>query len=141
MIGYTRCSLPESDSSPDSLDLGITVAGALNIRSSVEDISPTLIGAGCYQRRDDSVRMVVPEFGTGYKLKIALPGILDANDYSIFSVVVQSPSGKLQNARLTPEAYLGIVAATNFQTANPENDGVLLCGSVPVCGSWHPQIV
>ena len=35
--------------------------------------------------------------------------------YSIFSVVVQSPDGQTKKVRLTPEAYLGIVAATNFK--------------------------
>ena len=106
---------PEADSSPDSLELGRMVASALNVQSAVEDISGTLKGARCYERRDDSVRLVVPEYGPGYKFKIVLPGVLDANRYSIFSVVVQSPDGQTQKVRLTPEAYLGIVAATNFK--------------------------
>src|SRR5215467_14667 len=106
---------PEADSSPDSLRLGRLVAEALNARSSLEDISAILRGARCYERRDDSVRLVVPEYGPGYKCKIVLPGILDAGRYSIFSVVVQSPDGQMKKVRLTPEAYLGIVAATNFK--------------------------
>jgi NAD+ synthase len=44
-----------------------------------------------------------------------LPGILDAQRYAIFSVVVQSPDGAIKKVRLTPQAYLGIVAATNFK--------------------------
>src|SRR5262245_51384419 len=106
---------PEADSSPDSLRLGRLVAEALNARSSLEDISAILSGARCYERRDDSVRLVVPEYGPGYKCKIVLPGILDAGRYAIFSVVVQSPDGQMRKVRLTPEAYLGIVAATNFK--------------------------
>ncbi len=106
---------PEADSSPDSLRLGRMVATALNAQSTLEDISGILKGARCYERRDDSVRLVVPEYGPGYKFKIVLPGILDANRYSIFSAVVQSPDGRTQKVRLTPEAYLGIVAATNFK--------------------------
>lgn len=106
---------PEADSSPDSLRLGQMVATALKAQSTLEDISEILKGARCYQRRDDAVRLVVPEYGTGYKFKIVLPGLLDANRYAIFSAVVQSPDGQTQKIRLTPEAYLGILAATNFK--------------------------
>ena len=106
---------PEADSSPDSLRLGRLVAEALRAKAKVEDISAILTGARCYERRDDAVRLVVPDYGPGYKCKIVLPGLLDAGRYSIFSVVVQSPDGQKQKVRLTPEAYLGIVAATNFK--------------------------
>ena len=106
---------PEADSSPDSLRLGRMVATALKAKSALEDISAILKGARCYERRDDSVRLVVPEYGDGYKCKIVLPGLLDAGRYSIFSVVVQAPDGQTKKVRLTPEAYLGIVAATNFK--------------------------
>ena len=106
---------PEADSSPDSLRLGRLVAEALRAKANVEDISAILTGARCYERRDDAVRLVVPDYGPGYKCKIVLPGLLDARRYSIFSVVVQSPDGQKQKVRLTPEAYLGIVAATNFK--------------------------
>ena len=106
---------PEADSSPDSLRLGRLVSDALRAKANVEDISAILTGARCYERRDDAVRLVVPDYGPGYKCKIVLPGLLDAGRYSIFSVVVQSPDGQKQKVRLTPEAYLGIVAATNFK--------------------------
>jgi NAD+ synthase len=106
---------PEADSSPDSLHLGRMVAETLKAKATVEDISAILKGARCYERRDDAVRLVVPEYGRGYKCKIVLPGLLDAGRYSIFSVVVQSPNGQTRKVRLTPEAYLGIVAATNFK--------------------------
>jgi NAD+ synthase len=106
---------PEADSSPDSLHLGRMVAETLKAKATVEDISAILKGARCYERCDDAVRLVVPEYGPGYKCKIVLPGLLDAGRYSIFSVVVQSPNGQTRKVRLTPEAYLGIVAATNFK--------------------------
>jgi NAD+ synthase len=44
-----------------------------------------------------------------------LPGVLEQDTYRIFSVVVESPSGQQQKVRLTRDAYLGIVAATNFK--------------------------
>ena len=106
---------PEADSSPDSLRLGRAVADALGVRSVLEDVSPILNGARCYERRDAAIREVVPEYGAGYKSKIVLPNMVDADRYAIFSVVVESPDGKQKKVRLSPSAYLGIVAATNFK--------------------------
>jgi NAD+ synthase len=61
------------------------------------------------------IRTVIPEYGFGYKSKIVLPGLMEQNGYRIFSVVAQSPEGRQMTARLTPEAYHGVVAATNFK--------------------------
>jgi NAD+ synthase len=41
--------------------------------------------------------------------------VLDSDRYRIFSVVAQAPGGEQHTARLTPAAYLTVVAATNFK--------------------------
>ena len=107
--------LPEADSSPDSLRLGQLLVEHLGIRCYTEDIQPILAAAGCYRRRDDAIRSVVPEYGEGYKSKIVLPNMIQADRYAVFSVVVQAPSGETTKVRLPLDAYLGIVAATNFK--------------------------
>jgi NAD+ synthase len=107
--------MPEADSSPDSLRLGRLLAEHLRIRTVLEDISPILKAAGCYQRRDDAIRTVVSDYNEEYKCKIVLPNLLDGPAYSFYSVIVQSPTGVETQARLTAEAYLGIVAASNFK--------------------------
>lgn len=107
--------MPEADSSPDSLRLGQMVVSSLGARSLVEDIQPILEKAKCYERRDEAVRSVVSEYGEGYKCKIVLPNLVDSEQYAIFSVVVQSPSGETKQVRLTASSYLGILAATNFK--------------------------
>jgi NAD+ synthase len=106
---------PEADSSPDSLRLGRTVALSLGARSFLEEITTILESAGCYRRRDEAIRSVVPEFCPGCKSKIVLPSICDEAKYAIFSVVVELPSGERKKARLTADAYLGILSATNFK--------------------------
>lgn len=105
--------MPEEDSSPDSLDLGRVIADWLKVRSFLENVTPMLEGAGCYRRRDEAIRSIVPDYGPGYKSKIVLPS--GGSAYNIYSVVVQSPDGVQQKARLTGDAYLAIVAATNFK--------------------------
>jgi NAD+ synthase len=106
---------PEADSSPDSLRLGRMVAESLGVRSFLEDISPILNGAACYDRRDQAIRKVIPEYGEGWKSKIVLPSVNDNQQYAIFSLVAHAPDGSVRKVRLTRDAYLGIVAATNFK--------------------------
>jgi NAD+ synthase len=107
--------LPEADSSPDSLHFANLLAQSLGLRTQVEDISGILNAAGCYRRRDEAIRKVIPEYKDGYKCKIVLPDQVNGNVYPIFSVVVQSPLGQRTKARLTLDSYLGVVAATNFK--------------------------
>lgn len=107
--------MPEAESSPDSLHLARLVADSLGIKTVLEDITPILQAARCYQRRDAAIRSVIPDYQEGHKCKIVLPNLLDAPAYPFYSVVVRSPAGVLKRARLTPEAFLGIVAASNFK--------------------------
>src|SRR5580692_2653123 len=107
--------LPEADSSPDSLRFANLLAQSLGLRTHKEDIAGILTAAGCYQRRDEAIRKVIPEYGVGYKCKIVLPDQVNGSAYPIFSVVVESPLGERTKARLTLDSYLGVVAATNFK--------------------------
>ncbi len=107
--------MPESDSAPESLDLGRLMAESLGIRTFLEDITAILQGAGCYRRRDDAIRAVLPEYGDGYKCKIVLPDLVHSTAYPVFSVVTRSPAGVEKKVRLTADAALGIVAASNFK--------------------------
>jgi NAD+ synthase len=107
--------MPEAESSPDSLRLGRAVADRLGIRVSVEDITAMLGAAGCYRRRDEAIRSVLPEFAEGWRCKIVMPDLVDRDGYPIFSAIVATPSGEERSVRLTADAYAGIVAATNFK--------------------------
>lgn len=107
--------MPERESSSDTLTLSRSLTDSLGIDSTLEEISPILEAAGCYQRRDDAIRMVVPDYGPGYLSKIVLPSVVDSDSFRLYSVVVQAPDGTESKHRLTHDAYLGIVAATNFK--------------------------
>jgi NAD+ synthase len=107
--------MPERDSSSETLPLSQQLVRHLGIQSTHEDITGILDAVGCYRRRDDAIKTVIPEYDRGWKSKIVLPGVLDGDQYRIFSIVVESPAGERREARLTLDAYLGIVAATNFK--------------------------
>lgn len=107
--------MPERDSASETLPLSQQLARHLGIETVYEDITGILESVGCYRRRDEAIKLVVPQYGTGWKSKIVLPNVLDEDQLRLFSIIVQSPDGQRQEARLTMEAYFGIVAATNFK--------------------------
>src|ERR1051326_4791716 len=107
--------MPETDSSAETLQLSQLMAEHLGIKAIVEDISAALEANGCYRRRDDAIRLVVPEYGPGWKSKLVLPSVVDGQTFRIFSIVAQAPDGTQTTCGLSLEAYLGIVAATNFK--------------------------
>ena len=107
--------MPEKDSSGETIKLSTLLAEHLQIDSAHENITLVLEGIGCYRRRDEAVKEVIPEFTPEYKFKIVLPSVIDSDSFRLFSIIAQSPDGKTIKKRLTPKAYLGIVAATNFK--------------------------
>ena len=107
--------MPERDSADESLTFGRQVADALGIEAIVENIAPALQGLGCYRRQDEAIRTIVPEYGPGWKCKLVLPSILEAGRLNVTRLTVQSPAGETSTLRLTPAAYLQIVAATNYK--------------------------
>jgi NAD+ synthase len=107
--------MPETESAPETIELGHLMGAHLGIRTIEENIAPILRAAGCYERRDAAIRTVIPEHGAGHKSKIVLSSAIENEGYRLFSVVSESPDGVQKRARLTAEAYLAIVAATNFK--------------------------
>jgi NAD+ synthase len=105
----------EGESSGDTVRLGRVIAGHLGIATVDEDLSPILVAAGCYARRDAAIAEVIPAYRPDWKCKLVLPSVLDSDRYRIYSVVAQAPSGETITARLSPAAYLTVVAATNFK--------------------------
>jgi len=107
--------MPEQDSASDTMDLSRVVADHLGIQYEAEVITPILKSVGCYERRDQAIASVIPEYTSDYKCKIVRPQVSENSMVKVFSVVVESPEGVQSRARLTPSAYLQIVAATNFK--------------------------
>jgi NAD+ synthase len=95
--------------------LGTLLAESLGIRTAVENIGPALTALDCYERQNEAIRSVVPEYADGYRSKLELPRALDKSRVAVFQLVVESPSGERTTSRMPPAAYLQLVAATNFK--------------------------
>jgi len=106
--------LPERESSSASTSRGRLLAEHLGIQYEVQNIAPALEAIGCYARRDEAIRKVVPAFTDGWKQKIVISGGTEGL-FNYFNLVVQSPDGNVEQHRIPHEQYLQIVAATNYK--------------------------
>jgi len=108
--------MPEKDSSYDSIVLARKVAEQFGVETAVEDMTGALIGFGCYDRRDEAIRRVFPEYDPSYKAKITLPqNVLDSDALNVFHLTIITPEGEERSKRLNLRDYLQVVAASNFK--------------------------
>src|ERR1044071_8757544 len=81
--------LPERDSSSKSTQRGKLLAKHLDIQYEIQDIAPALEAIGCYRWRDDAIRRVFPDYGEGWRNKIAISGGVEGR-INHFQLIVQS---------------------------------------------------
>lgn len=107
--------MPERHSSEETLGISDRLAAHFGVTALYEDITPILGAVRFYERYDQAVRQVIPEYGPGWKSKIVIPDVSVNQGFTYFSIVAQSPDGEMVKKRLPLQAYLAIVAATNFK--------------------------
>ena len=109
--------LPEKDSSPDSEMLARELAAKFGIKAIREEITGALSGFGCYERRDEAVKRVFPEYDPArWKMKIGVrQSGLFSNLPPIFYLTIIDPDGNVKDKMLPAREYLQIVAASNFK--------------------------
>jgi len=107
--------MPERHSAEETLRLSQQVAEHFGCRKAAEDITVILEAVGHYQRYNDAIRKVIPEYGKGWKSKLVKSQVDEHRGFSLYYIVAQKPDGALQKIRLGLEPYLEILAATNFK--------------------------
>ena len=109
--------LPEHDSSPDSEMLARELADKFGVKTVKENITGALNGFRCYERRDEAVKRVFPEYDPNtWKMKI---GVRKSGLYNnlppVFSLTIIDKDGNEKDKILRTREYLQIVAASNFK--------------------------
>lgn len=108
--------MPEHDSNPDSQELATNLANQFGVEHIVENMSDSLSGFRCYDRRDEAIKRVFPEYTSDFKAKITLStDILDKDTLNLFHLNIIAPSGEEKVERIPIKEYLQIVAASNFK--------------------------
>jgi len=109
--------MPEKDSSPDSEELALELAQKFGVKTIKEEITEALNGFRCYERRDEAVKRVFPEYDPRtYKMKIGIrqSGLFN-NLPPVFTLSIIDNTGIQQDKILHAREYLQIVAASNFK--------------------------
>lgn len=107
--------MPERHSSEETLGISSRLAAHFGVNSIHEDITNVLNAVDFYNRYDQAIRQVIPEYGPGWKSKIVTPDVSLNQGFTFFSIVAASPTGGIIKRRLPLHAYLAVVAATNFK--------------------------
>jgi NAD+ synthase len=104
--------MPEREASSSGRLRAERLCRSLGIAYRVEDITVTLEAVGCYAGRDQAIRRVFPDYGLGWRNKIALAG---NGGTPWFNLVVESPTGERMSQRMPHDVYLQVVAASNWK--------------------------
>lgn len=109
--------MPEKDSSHESERLAHILADVFGIETITENLTSALAGLGCYERRDNAVRRIFPEYDPAiYKMKIVVG---NSGLYSklppLFSMVIIDNNGNMKSKRLPAGELRQIEAASNFK--------------------------
>jgi len=108
--------MPEQDSSPESRELALELAAKFGFDTITEVITDGLSGMKCYERRDEAIKQVFPDFDSNWKSKITISGdILDSRAFNFFNLEVEDESGQKMTKRMPRSAYLQVVAASNLK--------------------------
>lgn len=109
--------LPEQDSSGDSALFAQKLADKFGVKAITENITEALKGFRCYERRDEAVKNVIPEYDPSkYKMKIGISNSgLYTNLPPLFSVTIVDGKGIEQSKRVPPTELRQIEAASNFK--------------------------
>jgi NAD+ synthase len=109
--------LPEKDSSKESALFAQKLADKFGVKAITENITEALEGLGCYQRRDEAVRKIFPEYDPiEYKMKIGIRSSgLYTNLPPLFSVTIVDSNGNEQSKRVPAPELRQIEAASNFK--------------------------
>ena len=109
--------MPEKDSNPESEKLAKKLADKFGVKVIKEEITSALSGFGCYERRDEAVKRIYPEYNPKtHKMKIGIKkGGLSDNLPPLFSLTIIDKDGNQKDQILPVKEYLQIVAASNFK--------------------------
>ena len=116
---------PGTGIEPDSVALATRWAEQLGIDFVVEDITATLEACGCYRRRDDAIRRLVPEYGEAGAARSCCPATGSTPTSSTSSIWSCNPRAGKSDAAASRDGVPRDRRRDELQAARSEDDGVL----------------
>ncbi len=108
--------LPEDESNPVSSEFANKHAELLGIEHREINITSTVNSVASYDKRDEFIKSIVPEYEPGYKYNISLPtDLLERDSFNFYVIQVQMPDGSIQKERLNLDAFRTITSFANIK--------------------------
>jgi len=108
--------LPEKESNPISLEYGMKQAEKMGIETIKIDITENLESLKVYQRRNEAIKNIFPDYDDSFRFHVTLPqNLLEKNRLNYHSITIEDRNGKKQKKRLSGLDWLNISACQNMK--------------------------
>jgi NAD+ synthase len=91
--------MPELHSAEETLGISGRLAEHFGVAAIHEDITPILQSVHFYERYDQAVQQVIPEYSQGWKSKITIPDVAENQGFTYFNIIAESPLGQVVKNR------------------------------------------
>ena len=108
--------LPEKESNHISVEYAIKQAKKMGIKTSTIDITENLESLNVYQKRNEVIKRIFPEYNDSCVFHITLPqNLLETDRFNYHSITIEDKKGKRQKKRLSGGDWLEISACQNIK--------------------------
>jgi len=130
--------LPERESNPITTEYVTMHTQKIGLNTVTIDITSALEWFGTYEKRDQVIRAIFPEYNNQCKSKIVLPpDLLSRDAFNFFTLRIEDSDGNVKSTRLNSRSLRCIVAATNTKQRTrmmhlyyyAEMNNYLVCGT------------
>ncbi len=108
--------MPEKESNPVSSRYAEAHANELGIETKKMDLTAAVDAVGSYERRDEFIAGLIPEYTPECKYNIRLPtDLLERSALNFYTLCVELPDGTLKKKRMDPTAFRALTSFANIK--------------------------
>jgi len=108
--------IPEKESNPISTEYAKKQAKKMGVETSTIDITENLESLKVYQRRNEVIKRIFPEYNDSRVFHITLPqNLLETDRFNYHSITIEDKKGERQKKRLSGGDWLEISACQNIK--------------------------
>jgi len=108
--------LPEKESSSVSVHYAELLAKNIGINTEKINITHMLEQFGVYEKRENIVRKIFPDFNSTYRFRLVLPqNILEKDRFNVYYLEIKDNNGNVRSKRLSSNEYFAMLAATDIK--------------------------
>jgi len=108
--------LPEKESNPISMQYGSKQAAKMGVEAIKVNITQHLESLGLYEKRNEAIKDLFPEFDESYKFHVTLPqNLLEKDRLNYHSITIEDKKGERETKRISASDWLAISSWQNMK--------------------------